>query len=182
MKLQGVIKLDIKAKLTFLSPVHTSCECEANLTWTWRHNPPFVAILASELSKVELPRTIHCEFVTSTYISHLHSQEVWTGLYSFLITVFKILSKLTHYFLMTSLEYKEWIPEAQHHPSVTSKQQGEHFTHKHTSKIMATQWSSWLEGRTCNHKVTGLNPIKLTADFTMTRILILSSSYWNKSM
>ena len=68
---------------TQLIPVHTSCECacEAQLTWIWRHNPPFTAIFACELSKVELLRIIRCEYVTSTFISHSHSQEVWTGLY-----------------------------------------------------------------------------------------------------
>ncbi len=29
-----------------------------------------------------------------------------------------------------------------------------------------------IRPRTCNHKVVGLNPTKLTADFTMTRISI----------
>ena len=28
----------------------------------------------------------------------------------------------------------------------------------------------WLDRRTCNHKVVGSNPTKLTTDFTMTRI------------
>ena len=30
----------------------------------------------------------------------------------------------------------------------------------------------WLDCWTCNHKVVGSNPTKLTADFTMTRVII----------
>ena len=52
----------------------------ANAKRIWRHNPPFTAIFASELSGVELLRIFRCKFVTSTYVSHSHSQELWTGL------------------------------------------------------------------------------------------------------
>ena len=54
----------------------------ANAKRIWRHNPPLAAILASESSRVELLRIIRCEFVTSTFASHSHSQEVWTGLHT----------------------------------------------------------------------------------------------------
>ena len=52
---------------------------EANLTCIWRHYPPFTAVCAIELSKVELLQKIFCKFVTSTFVSHSHLQEVWTG-------------------------------------------------------------------------------------------------------
>ena len=49
------------------NPVHTSCECEANLMCIWRHNSLFAAISASELPRVELLRIICCEFVALTF-------------------------------------------------------------------------------------------------------------------
>ena len=57
-----------------LCPVNTSCY----LTWIWQHNSVFAAIFASELSTSHLMRIVSCEFVTPTFVSHSHSQEVWT--------------------------------------------------------------------------------------------------------
>ena len=72
----------------FLSPVHTSCECEceANLTWIWRHNPPFAAIIRKGVEQSSTAANCSFEFVTSRFALHSHSQEVWTGLKSQVIS------------------------------------------------------------------------------------------------
>ena len=73
------------------------CECEANLTRTWRHNYPF---------RAELLRIFVANFVTSTFASHSHSQEVWTGLYSAELSFQPV--SLNVVFSMTDLKFS-WI-------------------------------------------------------------------------
>ena len=46
------------------------------------HNSVFAAMFAGELPTTQPLRIIHCKFVTSTFVPHSHSLEVWTGLYS----------------------------------------------------------------------------------------------------
>ena len=44
----------------------------------WRHMAVFAA--TQDWNTVQLLQIIRCEFVTSEFISHSHSQQIWTGL------------------------------------------------------------------------------------------------------
>ena len=52
------------------------CECEANLTWIWCLNSPFIANVWQKLGTAQLLRIICCKCVTSTFVSHSHLQQI----------------------------------------------------------------------------------------------------------
>ena len=55
-------KIKISCEARFILPANAI----ANLTWIWRHNPPFAAIFASELSRAQLS----ANFVANLWRQH----------------------------------------------------------------------------------------------------------------